>query len=621
MHARTLPAPPVAVLASLFAFAFAVLLAGCGSDETVPCETNADCREGFQCGAGPFEGECIQIVSVIPCGAAYCEKATHTCENGACVPRAGGADATVGPGGPDVGPPTAPPTSPPTGPGPGDAGPVDDGGATDARTFDDAFEPPPAAPPTIVVQSPADGEIIIGRPVELSGRVFGLTAAGRVGFTLDDMPPARPLVLEGDTFQAALTLPPGRHAIVLTATNGGPEGQATVTFRYDVRIVRDGDRLLADGAPWRFIGLQTPSLRELAYQAGLGGTDRVPEVVGEAMRMGARVLRVPACDDRPGTPAAIQTAPNTYNEAALVALDAVIVQAGDAGLKLLLPLVDAGDGLGGVNQYLRWHGYLVPVPTDKRFFFAPGEIREHFKTYVRMVMGRTNSLTGVRYADDPTILGWEIFTRGDAYGVFDAASAGAEVADFVSDLTQVMKAAAPEAIIGTGEVGFDVNPSPYGRTVDPFREIGLTGPWDASHGFAWQRNLRTGTVDFAGLQVLPDLIGISSDALLYANLGAEWIRGHAAIAASERKPLIVTHAGVSTVFLTPETRRAAAQAWLDEHAARGFTGMIVGNLHPDQFDRRADPYGFAWVENTDAADPQNELVPVVQTAASRLAAE
>lgn len=141
MHARTLPAPPVAFLA--FFCALAVLFAGCGGDKTVPCETNADCREGFQCGAGPFEGECIQIVSVIPCGAAYCEKATHTCENGACVPRAGGADATVGPGGPDVGPPTAPPTSPPTGPGPGDAGPVDDGGATDARTFDDAFEPPP----------------------------------------------------------------------------------------------------------------------------------------------------------------------------------------------------------------------------------------------------------------------------------------------------------------------------------------------------------------------------------------------------------------------------------------------------------------------------------------------
>jgi mannan endo-1,4-beta-mannosidase len=473
----------------------------------------------------------------------------------------------------------------------------------------------------VVVNTPADGEIFVGRPIELTGRIFGLTAAGRATYTVDDTPPARPLPIEGDAFSTALTVPPGAHRVVVTATNGGPEGTAEVAFRYDVRIVRDGDRLLADGVPWRFIGLQTPTLREHAYQAGLGGTDRVPEVLGEAVRLGARVLRVPACDDRPGAATAIQTAQNTYNEAGLVALDSVIVQAGNAGLKLLLPLVDLGDGLGGVNQYLRWHGYLVPVPTDKRFFFAPGAIREHFKTYVRMVLGRTNSLTGVRYADDPTILGWEIFTRGDAYGVFDAASAGAEMADFVADVTQVMKAAAPEAIVGTGEVGFDVNPSPYGRTVDPFREIGLLGPWDASHGFAWQRNLRAGTVDFAGLQVLPDLIGISTDALLYANLGAEWIRGHAAIAAAERKPLIVTHAGVSTVFLTPETRRAAAQAWLDEHAARGFTGVIVGNLHPDAFDRRADPYGFAWVENTNAADPQNELVPVVQTAASRLNAE
>jgi endo-1,4-beta-mannosidase len=120
----------------------------------------------------------------------------------------------------------------------------------------------------------------------------------------------------------------------------------------------------------------------------------------------------------------------------------VIARAGDAGLKVLLPLVDVGDGLGGINQYLRWNGYVVPIVGDKRFFFEPGPIREHFKNHVRALLGRVNS-NGIRYSDDPAILGWEIFTSADALGVYDVASAGAEVADFVADLTQVIKAAAP----------------------------------------------------------------------------------------------------------------------------------------------------------------------------------
>jgi hypothetical protein len=602
-------------LVLLSSCALGLELSGCGESATTPCETNADCREGFQCGAGPFAGDCIQIVSVTACGADYCEKATEQCQNGACVPRTAGADASFTPG-LDMASSAPPP--------PGDAGPTPPG--ADARVapggdgggFDDAFVAPPPDPPTVTISTPFDGELIVDRPAELTGRVFGLTPAGRVTFTLDADPTPRPLAVDVDTYRAALDLPPGRHTVTVSATNGGPVGQMVATFRLDAHVLREGDHLTMNGQPWRFIGLQTPDLRELAYQANLGGTDRVPEVLDEAKRLGVRVLRVPACDDRPNAPTAIQTGRGTYNEAGLVALDHVIARAGDAGFKLLLPLVDAGDTLGGINQYLRWNGYVVPVVGDKRYFFEPGPIREHFKNHVRALLGRINSVNGIRYSEDPAILGWEIFTSADALGVYDVASAGAETADFVADLTQVMKAAAPNALAGTGEMGHDVNPSLYGRSVDPFREVGLNGLFDASHGFAWQRNLRAGTVDFGGIQVIPDLLGFAGDPILYANLGAEWIRGHAALAATNTKPFIVTLAAENMVILAPETRRQALSAWLDELTARGFTGFVVGNFHADGFDRRADPHGFAWAENTDAADPQNELVPLVQTAASRL---
>ena len=609
---RTPFAPALATWPHLAVLATAILLGCGGGGGTSTCTSNSDCRSGFQCGAGPFEGDCIQVVSVEACGQGYCEKATEQCQAGTCVPRTTPL--------PDAGP-SAPASTP-------DMGGISPSGATDAGTVppvgDGGGGPQlpdarlPDQPPTVTLESPLDGAYFIDQPAELSGHVFGLIPSGRLTFRLDDDPTARPLALDGDAYHAALDVPPGRHTVVVSADQGSQHAEAQAGFRVDFRVTVSAGQLVRGGQPWRFIGVAAPDLRTLAWQQSIGGADRVAEVLGEIRRLGATVIRVPACDDRPGVQSAIQTAPGVYSEAGLQALDAVIARAGDAGLKLLLPLVDSGTTLGGVDQYLRWNGYLVPVAADRGHFYEPGPIREQVKAYVRAILARTNTVNGLAYADDPAILGWEVFTGADALGTFDAARAGAETVDFLTDVTQVMKAASPHALVSTGETGYDVNPSPYGPAVQPFRDVGLSGLFDASHGFAWQRNLQTGTVDFGGVQVVPDVLGISTTALLYANLGAQWIRGHAAVAAGVGKPLIVTLAAENRVFLDTAARRTALQAWLDEMTSQGFSGFVVGNLHADGFDTREDPHGFAWVEGTEAADPQNELTPLIQSAASAL---
>jgi hypothetical protein len=60
-------------------------------------------------------------------------------------------------------------------------------------------------------------------------------------------------------------------------------------------------------------------------------------------------------------------------------------------------------------------------------------------------------------------LGYEVFTRFDAQGLYTAQGGGAEVADFFTDVTQIIQSAAPNALVGTGETGFDVSGAAYGR--------------------------------------------------------------------------------------------------------------------------------------------------------------
>ena len=598
-------------------------LAACGGSGVSTCGSDDDCRDGFICGTGPFEGECVQFVQVQTCGAAYCERGRETCENGACVPLAPGRDAQVG-------------TTPGTDSGPGPA-PDPDDGVPPISTDDQGVAPPndggvPVEPdadprirePSILIDEPLTGSQFVDQAVTLRGEVLNLAAQAQVTWRLDDDPTKRPIEIPGapfeSTFRVVLDVPPGRHVVTVGVEQGPYSVEASVEFRADWFVRARGTQLLLNETPWRFVGLATPDLRELTWQhVNSGGTDRVAEVLGEARRLGATVLRVPACDDRIGNPAAIQTGRGTYNESGLVALDWVITRAGEAGLKLVMPLVDGTDQLGGIPQYLRWAGYLVPVPSDRALFLQPGPIREHFKQYVRAILERRNSINGLLYAEDPTILGWEVFTRFEAQGLYGAPGGGAEVADFLSDVTQVMKSAAPRALIGTGEIGYDLMPAAYGRAVEEFGAVGLARAFDGHFGISWQRNLRLATVDFGSLELVPDRLGIPVDPNLWSSLGASWIRSHAALAATIGKPVVVSLAGVNRALLDPAQRSAALDAWLDEATSQNLAGFMAGHFRADGFDAPADPYGFSWTNDSDPADPRNEpLLVTIQRAAQGL---
>ena len=583
---------------------------------TTACTDNGDCREGFICATGQFEGECVQYVPVTTCGMTFCDRVTQSCIDGICVAKVGaGADGLASMPGADASTDAAELGADRLNPG-------DDGALSSPDLSADLPVDLPA--PVVVITAPLEGQSFIDERAVLEGQIVGLYPQSTTSFTVDADLTERALVLdERDHFRVELSLPPGRHTITVHAEQGAFRGPTRVSqavgFRLDFFVRRRAAGFEMDGAPFRFTGLNTPDLRELAFQAALGGTDLAVEVISEARTLGVRVLRVPACDDRPGARTVIQSAPDTYEEPGLVALDRVIAAAGDAGLKVTLPLVDGTDALGGINQYLRWAGYLAPIQSDKRLFFERGPLREQFKRYVRALLARENTITRRRYGEDPTIFSWEIFTTFDAAGTFAPAMAGAEVADFLGDVSQVIKAASPQALVGTGEVGYDVNPTLYGRAVDRFREVGLIGLFDASHAVAYSRNIRIGTVDYAGLQLVPDALSFPGDILSYSNLGADWIRGHAALAATEGKPLVVSNAALNMAILDAPGRRQALDAFLDEFGALELSGFVVGNFHADAFNRGNDPHGFAWRNQSAVEDPNNELVLVIQGAASQTA--
>lgn len=577
---------------------------GC-SDDATPCQTNDDCRPGYRCDQTVYAGQCVQSVYVIRCGNDYCQYGRERCVAGACqeITDGGGRDMSL----------------------------LDDGGAPDRgaggaggdpdRGLSPDPEPEPGAdaevdpePPSVVITAPFDGSVLLDTDVTLEGQIFRLRADATVRLVIDGATPGRPLAVDAaGRFEETLPLVPGHHRLTVVAEQRGLRGEASVAFRLDAFVAMQNGGFVQGGVPYTFVGLAMPDLLEVAA----GDPAALDVVFEQALALGARVIRTRAYDDRPQAPTVIQRGPGDLAEPGLGALDRLIERAGVHGVKLLLSLGDGGSRYGGPEQYLRWAGYLAPIAADRALFYGDGPMREQYKAYVRAITTRVNALTDTAYRDDPAILGWIVLDGADGAGAWND-NTGNGIAAFHADVIPVIRANAPRQLVATGDIGWDINPGPYGDAGDTLVRAGLANLFDGSRQVGWQRDVRIPGVDFATLTLDPGLLGFQGDAVTVQNLGAAWIRGHALVAAVEGRPLVIT-TRIPRDRLSLPDRRTVLRAWFDELVSLELAGYLVGDFQaPGQITDQ--PAAWSWTPGTEPGEPQNLFADLVMQFAAELAA-
>jgi mannan endo-1,4-beta-mannosidase len=177
-------------------------------------------------------------------------------------------------------------------------------------------------------------------------------------------------------------------------------------------IRSDGATLLRDGRPWRFLLANAYYLQD---EAGQGQPHYTEAALDVAKALGFEVVRAWAFNDRPDKQSRMWSDLTTPVEDGLRALDFAVAAAGRRGLRLILALSDFWPAYGGMAQWLRWRGVEVdnttPPATYAARFFSDGQLREAYRLRVRLLLDRRNTLTGVRYGDDPTIVAWELMNE------------------------------------------------------------------------------------------------------------------------------------------------------------------------------------------------------------------
>jgi len=344
-----------------------------------------------------------------------------------------------------------------------------------------------------------------------------------------------------------------------------------------------------DGRVVRFVGasaffLQEQASRELLGDASASG--HVARAFDAAQRAGVTVLRVAAFHESESNPAAILRGVGVYVPAGLAGLDRVVSEAGSRRIGLVLVLSNYWDDYGGVAQWLRWHAQ----PADDRSpFFTTPALAQAFEAYAVAIVSRRNALTGVRYADDPTIVGWEVMNEPRAEG---AGGRGEDVVRFVGHAARAIHAVAPRQLVFAGDEGFDADVAPYDRAywerVAPGRVIGP--PRLELFG----QLVREPGIDVATIHWYPRAWGIARDEEIPA--GVRWIEEHARIAAAAGRPLVVEEFGLPN----DGSRAAAYESWF----ARADAEPAIAGVMPWGFTyvgRPGSADGFEWSDPDDPA--------------------
>ena len=141
-------------------------------------------------------------------------------------------------------------------------------------------------------------------------------------------------------------------------------------------------------------------------------------------------------------------------------LDAMIAAAAQHHARLVVALVDNWNYAGGTVKYCDWHHLpSVALPHSRQswcpaFYTDPG-VRADFKTWTSTLLNRRNTISGVLYKDDPTIMTWELAN--------EPAAKSDDLEPWAADMAKFIHKIDTKHLITIGDVGFNRSDAEFTR--------------------------------------------------------------------------------------------------------------------------------------------------------------
>ncbi|MBO9710813.1 MAG: cellulase family glycosylhydrolase [Caulobacter sp.] len=332
-------------------------------------------------------------------------------------------------------------------------------------------------------------------------------------------------------------------AAVLAAGQAGPAWSAAPPSAFVT--VKDG-RLSLGGKPYRFAGANLWYGAWLGSPGRSGDRARLARELDRLKAAGVTNLRILGAGEQ--SPAKVAIDPtfrgpgDDYDQDLLEGLDYVLAEMGKRGMRAVIYVNNFWDWSGGMPAYLRWtkngewfqqgdpaHPWPAFADYSARFY-GDADAQLLFRAYVRSLVGRTSTVTGRPYRDEPTIMAWQLANEprpggSDEFGVPNLPT----YYRWIAETSGLIKQLDPNHLVTTGSEG----------------DMGCL-----------QREAcvveahKPASIDYLTLHVWPNnwgWIDPKDQAKTYAAGEArcrDYVTRHIAIARSLRKPLVIEEFGL-----------------------------------------------------------------------------
>ncbi|KAF2497809.1 glycoside hydrolase family 5 protein [Lophium mytilinum] len=211
-----------------------------------------------------------------------------------------------------------------------------------------------------------------------------------------------------------------------------------------------------------------------------------------------------------------------YGSNGLGHMDTVVQAASDAGVKLIITLVNNWGDYGGMDVYVKQLGGSYH---DQ--FYTWDTAKTAYKKYVNAVVSR--------YKASSAIMAWELCNEcrcanGGGSGLSASSSCNTwTITNWASEMSAYIKSIDGNHLVSLGDEGF------YNNNANSY-------VYSGSDGIDFDQNLQVSTLDFGTYHLYPTGWGYS-DA---SGMGSKWITDHAASATKYGKPVIMEEYGLNS---------------------------------------------------------------------------
>ncbi|GAB2252322.1 hypothetical protein Droror1_Dr00005169 [Drosera rotundifolia] len=364
------------------------------------------------------------------------------------------------------------------------------------------------------------------------------------------------------------------------------------TEAYNGFVRTKGTQLVLNGSPFYAHGFNAYWLMYVASDPSQ--RYKITNAFHEASSHGLVLARTWAFSDGGYRP--LQYSPGSYNEQMFEGLDFVIGEARKYGIKLILSLVNNYHNFGGKKQYVNWARSQGQYLSSDDDFFSNSVVKGYYKNHIKTVLNRYNTVTGVVYKNDPTIMAWELMNEPRC----TSDPSGRTIQAWITEMAALVKSIDRNHLLEVGLEGFYGAGHPQGTSLNLGMNIGTD----------FISNNQIQGIDFATVHSYPDQWLPSSNDQSQLSFLSNWLNTHIQDAQNIiRKPILFTEFGKSSKdpgYSTNQRDQVFATIYYKVYFSAKRGGAAAGGLFwqllTERMDSFRDGYDVVLSENPSTAN-------------------